>query len=414
MQVDIGKILDFSTAYNLIISSLKTITLDVETVHISTALGRVLAEDIIASEDIPLVDNSAMDGYCLRYEDVAYASEDNPVELQVTDYIDAGVLPQKLKEKACAYIATGGMIPEGADTVINLEQVEIKENPDRIVVRKAPIKGQFVRKIGSDLKSGEKVLLKGTKLGVTELATLCSLGKITVKVFKKPKVAILTSGNEVIMPFETPKPWQVRNSNSTLLLNSLKLTGAVPYDLGIVRDELHLAVKSIESAIDFADILITSGGISKGRKDPFIQAFEKINVQKIFHGVSIKPGKPLYFGHKEKCFIFGLPGNQASNFVTYNLFVRPFIQKFCGMNDYELIKLYLPIAKEIINNTGRDHFLRGKLYTENLKSYVMPFDQQESHTIASIKDANVLIYHPFSKHIINKDEVVKCYLLNYY
>ncbi len=401
----------YDDAFRLIMEAAAGCLLPVEGAPLADLLGRVLAEDLHAPTDIPAAANSAMDGYCLRHAEIASATAAAPITLPVAGHIDAGHPLAGLPAGHAAYIATGGLLPDGADTVVKLEDVELLDAPERIAIRSAPPPGTYIRRRGKDMQAGALVLGQGQTLGPFEIGIVASLGRMGVRVRQRPRVALLTSGDELVMPFDEPQPWQVRNANSTLLAAAIRDLGGEPLDLGIVRDDPARAAAALERAAELGDVVITSGGISLGRRDPFTAALQALQVRPLVHGVAIKPGKPLFFGFLGGKPVFGLPGNQASTAVTFHLFARPFLARMQGRRTPDLSAIVLPLGKAIDNRTGRDHFLRGSIVTNGSSSCAEPFPHQDSHLITSLSGAEILIRHPAGTPVLVAGSPVTCLLI---
>jgi len=400
----------FDEAFSAIMAMAAGFLLPAEGCTLSDLSGRVLAEDITSNDDSPLADNSAMDGYCFRHADISKATIQNPVVLPIEGHVDAGHPLKKLSPRHAAYIATGGLIPKGADTVVKIEDIEFPDGEKCVSVRAAPPVGTYVRLKGKDMKAGETVLNHGAQIGPFEVGMIAAIGRMGARARRKPRVAILTSGDELVMPFDEPLPWQVRNANTFMLASMVKEIGGDPIDLGIVRDSPEKAAQALNLASDLADIVITSGGVSMGRHDPFIAAFEALRVKTVVHGVAIKPGKPLFFGIVNDKPLFGLPGNQASTVVTFQLFARPFLARMQGNRQPDHPKIVLPIARASDNHSGRDNFLRGTISTDTV-SRAEAFPKQDSHLLSSLAGSRILIRHPADKPRLEAMAPVTCLLI---
>jgi len=377
-----------------------------DSVNLQTAVNRVLACDIFADCDYPGSDNSSMDGYCLKSETIAEACQANPVTLPSVEGIDAGYTIKELPAGFCAYIATGAPIPPGADSIVKIEDVNTLQNGN--IVFSAPVKKHnYIRAAGSELKKGQKIISAGTVITPYIVGQLASAGRNLCPVSKKPTVAVLTSGDELVMPFEVPRPWQVRNANSTMLIAQINAAGAETVDGGIARDTGNHAMDLFLQAAEHSDIIVTSGGISMGRKDPFKQVFNELGIVPLVYGISMRPGKPLFFGLYKDKPVFGLPGNQVSSAVTCELFVLPFIRKMLGNS--ELYKEFeLELAEESHNDCGRDFFKRGRLFFNEGHAQVIHLDNQESHMLSSLAGADILFLHPATPEKLSAGTRVLC------
>lgn len=402
--------LKFSEAQKRILNFAESPTLGLEYLPVAECIGRVLADDVFSDIDIPGADNSSMDGYCLKAESLSQASPQTPVTLPVFAGIDAGHKIEALPEGLCAYIATGGILPPGANTVVRIEDVKLSEDGlSATFFMPVPVEN-FVRKRASERKINDLVSGKGTFISSYVAGQIAGTGRVAVKVKKKPVVAVLTSGDEIIMPWEHPLPHQVRNSNSIMLCSQVNEAGAQAFDCGIARDTGDHARSLFLQAADMADIIVTSGGISMGRKDPFKKVFADLNIEPEVYGVQMKPGKPVFFGLYGNKPVFGLPGNQVSSAVTFELFVRPFIRKHLGLPPNRFSAM-IPLTEESLNDSGRDFFKRGTLETVNEEIMVTPLKSQESHMLSSLAGAQVLFLHPEKPQALEKCSRVYCIFL---
>ena len=307
----------------------------VEQVSLDDSLGRVLREDVTATHDLPGADNSAMDGYAVRADDIANA----PVTLPVIADIPAGHPTDLHLEPGNAMrIMTGAFVPVGADAVV---QVELTDGGlDRVTIAKAVPRGASIRRRGEDMHAGDVVLRAGVPIGPAEIAVLASAGKARVQVGRRPTVAILSTGDELIEVGETPSPGQIVNTNSSLLAALVREAGAIARPLGIVRDTRDATIAAFESAIE-SDFVISSGGVSVGAYDFVKDALEALGAETKFWRVAMKPGKPVVLSRLRDRIVFGLPGNPVSCFVSFHLFVAPALRKAMGQE----ARLYAPTVR---------------------------------------------------------------------
>lgn len=303
-----------------------------ETVPLAGAHGRVLREDVAATRDMPPADNSAMDGYAVRAEDV-------PGRLPVSGDIPAGhPAAHPLSPGTAMRIMTGAFVPAGADTVI---QVELTDGgTDLVTIQKALPVGTNIRRRGEDMRAGAVVLRSGTRIGPAELAVLASVQKTTVMVGRRPTVAILSTGDELVEPDGELGPGKIVNTNGALLAALVAEAGAIPRQLGIVRDTREDTIAALRAALD-ADFVISSGGVSVGAFDFVKEALEAIGAETKFWRVAMKPGKPVVLSRFEDRVIFGLPGNPVSCFVSFHLFVAPALRRYAGNED----RLFAPTVR---------------------------------------------------------------------
>ncbi|PKL42142.1 MAG: hypothetical protein CVV41_15300 [Candidatus Riflebacteria bacterium HGW-Riflebacteria-1] len=400
----------YDKALELVLNLASPHLLPSEAVELNRAVGRTLASDVIADLDYPGADISAMDGYCLQAASLAGAASGRQITLPVCGGIDAGHKLEQIPSGSCAYIATGGMLPAGADSVVPIEDVTVSADGSQVVFSAAVKAGNFVRPRASELKAGDRMIVAGTYITPFVIGQLATAGQTVVNTVKKPTVAILTSGDEVLMPWEKPQPWQVRNSNCAMLRAQAEEAGANAIEIGIARDVGDHASELFLKAVACADIVVTSGGISMGRKDPFKQVFARLQIEPIFYGIQMKPGKPVFFGKYQNKLIFGLPGNQTSTAVTFELLVRPFIRTLLGRTANRLI-MSIELAEETHNHAKRDFFKRGRLLEKNGRMLVQPLESQESHMLSSLAGAEVLFLHPAACDRLAANTAVKCWLL---
>ena len=400
----------FAHALSLVLKHAEAYTRPTEHISLHTAVNRTLAEDIFSDIDVPGADSSSMDGYCVRAADLKGASTSTPVRLPAVSGIDAGHTIESLPAGHCAYIATGAIMPPGADAIIRIEDTRVSEDGKTVDFLVEAVKGRFIRPKASELKCSDLMIKAPVVISPQVAGQIASAGRQSVKVFKKPVVALLTSGDEVLMPFDQPQPWQVRNSNSTILALQAIESGAEVIDLGIARDRGSHARNLFLKALEIADIIVTSGGISMGRHDPIKKLLLELGIDAIFYGVKIKPGKPVFFGAHEGKTIFALPGNQVSTSVTFELFVRPFIKKILRAPS-ERLTLELELTEASKNAEGRDFFKRGRPVYSDGRLMVEPLASQESHMLSSLAGADFLFLHPGDAGPLPAGSKVKCYYL---
>jgi molybdopterin molybdotransferase len=299
----------------------------IEEVSTLQANGRVLAEDQASTLNVPSADNTQMDGYAVRAADCASGS----ARLRVAQRIPAGHVGERLEAGTAARIFTGAMIPEGADAVVMQEQCEA--DGDSVMVKHAPTPGEWIRRIGEDIVAGSVILPAGTRLRAQELGLAASVGLAKLAVRRRVRVAVFFTGDELAMPGEPLAPGAIYNSNRFTLRGLLENFGCEITDFGIVPDSLDATRATLREAARAHDLIITSGGVSVGEEDhikPAVEAEGRLNMWQI----AVKPGKPLAFGEVRRdggtAFFLGLPGNPVSSFITFLLFVRPFLLRLQG------------------------------------------------------------------------------------
>ncbi len=315
--------LSVAQALDFLLSAARPVT-ETEIVSTLEANGRVLAQAQSSLLPVPPMDNTQMDGYAVRAADCVGGT----AQLRVTQRIPAGHIGQPLAAGTAARIFTGAMIPDGADAVVMQEQCSL--NGDIVTVTHAPKSGEWIRRQGEDIQSGATILQAGTRLRAQELGLAASVGLATLPVVRKLRVAIFFTGDELAMPGEVLKPGAIYNSNRFTLTGLLQNMGCEITDYGIVPDNLQATRDTLRLAAQKHDLIITSGGVSVGEEDhikPAVEAEGRLNMWQI----AVKPGKPLAFGEVQSAFFLGLPGNPVSSFVTFLLFVRPFILAMQGV-----------------------------------------------------------------------------------
>ena len=317
-------LLPYNEALEIMLKSARP--LEIEIIDFMDSLGRVLAEDIFSDMNMPPFDKSAMDGYACRNEDLKN-------ELEVLEVIGAGYNPTKtITENTCSKIMTGAKVPKGADTVIVIEAVEELTN-GKIKYRAKTFKSNICL-LGEDVKIGDQVISKGIKIKAKHIPVLASVGKVKVAVFKKPKVAVISTGDELVEPHVVPKDSQIRNSNAYQLIAQFKEMGVDAKYIGIALDNKESTNKMLQKAIDYnADIIVGSGAVSVGDFDFVPNAVQDLGFEFLFHGVATKPGKRTLFGKKGNQFFLGVPGNPVASFIQFQMLLKPFINKLMGNND---------------------------------------------------------------------------------
>ena len=372
--------------------------LDPETVLTAEAGGRVLAEDVTARVDLPPFPSSAMDGYALR-------AEDTPGRLPVAFRIAAGVPAERpLAAGEAMAIATGGAVPEGADAVIQIERVAERDNS--LDVPELVQSGTNVRPVGGDVRAGEVVLPRGTRLGAAQVGALAAVGVPAVPVARRPRVAVLSTGTELRAPGETLGPGQIYESNGPMLAVAFEAAGAVVERIGPVADDEGKHRGALERGLE-ADVLVSSGGVSVGPHDLVRRILADLGVEEDFWGVAVRPGKPLAFGARGDTLVFGLPGNPVSSLVSVELFVRPALLALQGAVDpgpqYETAAL----GSSLRRNPARDQLARARTLAAAEGTTLEPLSGQESHMIARAAGADALVLVPAGEGELAAGETVR-------
>lgn len=384
--------------------------LGLEKVHILKASGRVIGENIISTRNIPSADNSAMDGYAVRCRDTQRATKNNPLELKIIEDIPAGKFPRKtIKNGEAARIMTGAVIPRGADAVIRQE--DTRKAGKTVILYARVQKKENIRFTGEDVRKGKLVVKKGSVLKPAHIGMLAALGKSTVSVYQKPRVAIISTGDELVDIKTKPGPGKIVNSNSYSLAAQFLECGAIPVVLKIARDKKADLQKKFETALD-ADVIISSGGVSVGDFDFVKNVMGEIGNAMHFWQVAMRPGKPLAFGAIEGVPLFGLPGNPVSAMVSFEQFVRPSLLKMLGHK-----KIFRQTIKAVCRDTfqkqaGFRHFIRAVVKKENGKYVVQTTGNQGSGILKSMVTANALIIMDENETRIKKGADVTVQLLD--
>ena len=358
--------------------NLKEITQsNIEEVDIKTALHRVLAEGIVAPANLPGFNRSTMDGYAIRAEDSFGATDSLPSYLTIIGEIKMGVIPEfKINPEEAVKISTGGMLPEGANAVMMVEYTE-QIDDTTIEARRTISPWENVVREDEDLKKGEIILRKGDRLRPQDIGVLAGIGKTNIKIYKKPKIAIISTGNEIIPAEGEPRIGQVRDINSYTLGVCIEEAGGVPVYRGIIKDEVILLEQEIKKTIkeDKVEAVIISGGSSVGVRDVTLEVLNKLGKPGVLiHGVSVKPGKPTILAIADNRPIFGLPGHPVSAMIIFDLFVRPLISWLQGgeYNYNSAKEIGAELTCNIGSDSGREDYVRVFVYKEGERFYAEP------------------------------------------
>ena len=360
-----------------------------EAVPLSGALGRTLSRDIRAAGNIPPFVKATMDGYAVRAADTAPAGDAGGVELRVTEDLPAGRVSRRpLGPGQAARIMTGAPLAKGADAVVMVEDTEMAG--DGVKIRRAVRPGDNIGPAGEDVARGDLVLEKGDLIGPAEVGMLAALGQATVWVARRPKVAVVATGDEIVEPGEKACPGQIRNANGPALTAAVLQAGASASYLGIARDCSASLGRRIEKAAP-ADILVLSGGVSVGDYDLVRDELRASGVRPVFWQVRIKPGKPLFFGVRRRQLVFGLPGNPTSAMVTFHLFVRPALDRMLGRKAIGPRAGKAILGQAMTLRPGRTQFLRALRVGDGPELRVVPYPDQQSGVLRSMVRSRVLI-----------------------
>jgi molybdopterin molybdotransferase len=375
-----------------------------ESVDLLSAMGRVLALPVTADRDLPPFRRAMRDGYAVRAADLAQL----PATLEVVGEIKAGAaasdIPTELKAGQAVAIMTGAPTPDGADGVVMVEYTKLDGN--RVTVTRGINAGDNIVPVGSEARRGDILLEQGTLLDYSGIAALASVGMLDgVPVFCRPKVAIVSTGDEIVNVGEVPGPTQIRNSNSCSLAAQVRAAGGDPRLLGIARDNLESLRALIAQGLE-SDLLLLTGGVSMGKYDLVEQVLVEFGAEFLFTGAQIQPGRPVVFGRAKGKYFFGLPGNPVSTMVTFELFAKPMIDGLSGMRPRPLIFLHAKLKSEIETRTGLKRFLPGMLTGEFEHCEVELARWHGSGDVAGTARANCYIVIPPDRERIAAGEWV--------
>jgi molybdopterin molybdotransferase len=369
--------------------------------ELSKAAGLTLAADIYAAVDIPAFPQSSMDGYALSFNDLTSTKE-----LMIEGEVAAGTEQAfQLSPQKVVRIFTGAAIPSGADTVVMQERTRTKNG--KLIIEDEKLRlGNNVRPRGSEIKAGDLALSKGTRLSPAAIGFLAGIGTIQVSVYPNPSITIIITGNELQHPGNPLKHGQVYDSNSFTLPAILHLMNVDTVKVEWVHDDLEAVTDVLRSSLETSDVVLLTGGISVGDYDFVLPATKDCGVTGLFHKVKQRPGKPLYFGMKDKKLVFGLPGNPSSVLTCFYMYVIPALEQLCNKS-FGSKAIEVPLGRTYKKDAGLTHFLKGK-YNDDIAT---PLDAQESYRMRSFAEANCLIQ--LDEEITNCEEgtVVKVHLL---
>lgn len=378
----------------------KTSTIDEEAVSLANGNGRILTDPVRARLTQPPFDGSAMDGYAVRYADAIKAG----AQLNVTGESAAGKrFNNALSSSEAVRIFTGAPMPDGADTVVIQENTS--RDGDRLIINIPPKPGQHIRKAGNDFAEGDVLLDAGQKLDGPALA-LAAAGNVTsLNVRRKPRVAMIANGDELIMPGESPGPDEIISSIPFGLAPMILDWGGEPEFLGVARDD-PAELKSLINKAEGYDVIVPIGGASVGDRDFMKPVFRDLGFQSFFEKVAMRPGKPAWFGRLNDARIMGLPGNPASAFATAIVFLKPLLCRLLGAEPDGPISAHLTQA--LSANGERESYLRGRLSDEIGKAQLTPFSRQDSALLSVFAKSNVLIRRPANSPAADKGDLIEC------
>ena len=406
------KLLTLEEARKVIHQNFKPKPLGVEEIPLLEAWNRVLAENVTAKMDIPPFNRSTVDGYAVKAEDTFGAEENKPAKLKVCGTVNVGEMPKIIvKQGTAAEIVTGAPIPEGADAVLMFEQTERKG--DELYVYDAVAKNENVMKAGADIKKGETVLKAGQFLGSREIGVLASIGMAKAKVYITPRVAVLSTGNEIAEPGEKLPPGKIYDINAYSLSAAVLESGGKPVYFGVLPDDMSVLQKTLKSALESADMVITSGGVSIGPKDVVPQTLNSLGKPGvIICGMATKPGKPTTVGLINGKIVFALPGHPTSALLTFHLIVRPIVQRLAGRKASVPLKVRAFAAMRMFPAKGRRTFVMVKLRRDESNRLVAePVPTGLSGAITTLSKADGFVEINEKQQFVDAGEEVLVQLL---
>lgn len=373
-------------------------------VRIGEAAGLVLAEDRFAPHPLPRFDNSAMDGYAVRSEDIESASDGHPVDLKVVGEVRAGAAGDAaIGPGETVRIMTGAPVPPGADAVVPVEVTS--EDEGLVYISAAAFPGSYVRPAGEDLGAGDLLVAAGEVLTAGEMALLASLGCSPLRVYRKPKVAVLVTGDELVAPEAEVGPGQIRDSNSVALTELVREAGGEPVPFPAVRDDRDATVEALRRAAEAADLVVSSGGVAVGRYDFVKGAIEELGRIE-FWKVAMQPGKPVVSGWIGATPFLGLPGNPVSIHISFEQFVRPAIRKMRGCKVLLRPRVSARLAGDLNKPAGRQHFVRVRLGHEEEGWVATPTGLQGSHIQSSLVGCDGIAIFPREETTLRAGEEI--------
>ncbi|MCA9809232.1 MAG: molybdopterin molybdotransferase MoeA [Candidatus Dadabacteria bacterium] len=387
-RIQVAKLVSTDEAIELILN--ETSLARSLAVPLEESAGLVLCQEIKSSVNLPLFTNSAMDGYALKSVDTKGASMTGPVSLKIVATIKAGESPAlRVRSGQAAKIMTGAAVPEGADSVVRIE--DVTETDGQLSISSEVEKSANIRFEGEEIKKGESALPAGVLISPAVLGFLRELDIESVEVYMPPRVSVVVTGEELARLDEDIERGKIRDSNSVMLKAALSRDGVNILSAVTVPDNKTEIQGALGSAIESSDILITTGGVSVGDYDYVKEVFTSLGVRQVFWGISQRPGGPMFFGKKGETLVFGLPGNPASSLVCYYEYVRPAIRSMMGKKDIFLGEESAHLLNSVSKKAGKKHFLRGYVRTERGKRFVSTAGGQGSHMLKSFALSNCLI-----------------------
>lgn len=389
---------------------------DTELVPLEVVLNRVLAQPVVSQQDFPYWDNSAMDGYAVRYEDVQNCSGDRPTILEIVEEIPAGVQPEKtIQPRQAARIFTGAMMPEGADTIAIQENTRREGNTVSIFSSPKAV-GEFVRQRGAFYQAGNPLLMPGIRIDAPEIAVLATVQATELTVYRRPRVAILSTGDELVTPDRALQPGQIVDSNQYALAAFVANRGAIPVKMGIVPDRRELLKEAMSQAIDSADMVLSTGGVSVGDYDYVAQILAELGGEIHIRSIAVKPGKPLTVAtFPNGCLYFGIPGNPVSALVSCWRFVEPALKKLAGLSGNYQPSFIKARSRQALRAGGkRETYLWGKLQlVDGNYEFQLAGGSHSSGNLINLAQTNALAVLPVGQSAIEVGEIVEVMIVNY-
>jgi molybdopterin molybdotransferase len=400
------KLIDYSEAERLVLENTRRLPAD--DVPPLEAQNLALAEDVRARFDSPPFDNSAVDGYAVRSADAEAGRS-----FRVVDEAPAGRPASKgVGEGEAVKIFTGGVIPEGADAVVMVENTT--GWGEEFELKKAASPGQNVRRSGEDVREGDVIFREGTEVGPPEIALAATQGYGVLPVYRRPKVVVLSTGTELVEPgVRDLSPGEIYDSNSFAVISQAREIGAEARRISAASDDPDLIRDAVREALETADVVVTSGGVSVGEKDLVKGTMLELGVEQVFWGVKFKPGKPLFFGVRDSVRLFGLPGNPVSAMVCFELFVRPALMKMMGRKDKRRPHIEVYFEENIKNHFGRMHAMRVSLERTKRGWLARSVGAQGSGLVSSLKRADALALIGPESQGARAGEPVEAIILHY-
>ena len=381
-----------------------------ESMDVSQASDRILAENVIARIPSPRFDNSAMDGFALRANDIIGASKNNPILLKNMGTSSAGQpFEQTLEVGSCVQCMTGAKIPTGADTVVMVEDTSGFNNDEHVSIYSESVEGKHIRRMGEEIKMADILINKGTNVTTSEIGICASFGYAEIVVAKKPKIAIFSTGNELVEPGNELKEGQIYNSNLPVFADLVKKAGGDVSMKGVIEDKKSSLRSFLDEALCNCDLIISSGGVSMGRYDYVRDVMMDLGVKEHFWKVAQKPGKPFFFGTKGNKLVFGLPGNPVSSYIGFIEWVWPVIREMMG--DRKRPPIIGTLTESFKREKTKYRYLFGKAWIEDRKIFCKPSSKLGSHMLTSSLEANCILFSSQGPDMLSPGDSIQINLL---